>query len=227
MSPEPPNSTASSPWPARVQATVTAIQEWVTRPRVTLCMAGIVLAFVGLLLTNSVWTLPLVIVGAVMVVVAWVGHRLEGRFAVEWGKTGTELAFRATVKPARRRAPDRRRLGRRATTPRAEAPRPPEDNVIEGEAHTVEVDVGELKALIAAVEAEPSAVADRVRAARHPRPPGRQRQRAHLQRLALTATGPPDLAATSHVPLGPSRASGASSSTCELRAPGARMDVTR
>src|SRR5436305_1275401 len=101
MSAEPSKSTASSPWPARAQATADAIGEWVTRPRVTLCIVGVVLAFGGLLLTNSVWTLPLVIVGAVMVVVAWIGHRLEGRFAVEWGKAGTELAFRATVKPAR------------------------------------------------------------------------------------------------------------------------------
>lgn len=159
MSPEPPNSTASSPWPARVHATVTAIQEWVTRPRVTLCMAGIVLAFVGLLLTNSVWTLPLVIVGAVMVVVAWVGHRLEGRFAVEWGKTGTELAFRATVKPARAELAMVAVSTAEPQPATPETPTSPEDQVIEGEAHTVEVDVGELKALIAAVEAEPSAVA--------------------------------------------------------------------
>jgi hypothetical protein len=52
--------TAPSPWPARAQATAKAIQEWVTRPRVTLCIVGVVLAFGGLLLTNSVWTLPLV-----------------------------------------------------------------------------------------------------------------------------------------------------------------------
>ena len=35
-----------------------------------------------------------------MVAVAWIGHRLEGRFAVEWGETGTQLAFKATIKAA-------------------------------------------------------------------------------------------------------------------------------
>ncbi len=159
MSPEPPKSTAPSPWPARAESAAKAIQEWVTRPRVTLCVVGVVLAFGGLLLTNSVWTLPLVILGAVMVLVAWIGHRLEGRFAVEWGKTGTELAFRATVKPARPELPIVAASAAEPQPPAADSPRPPEDNVIEAEAHTVEVDVGELKALIAAVEAEPSAVA--------------------------------------------------------------------
>ncbi len=159
MSPEPAKSTPSSPWPATAMTTAKAIQEWVTRPRVTLCIVGIVLAFVGLLLTDSVWTLPLVIVGALMVVVAWIGHRLEGRFAVEWGKTGTELAFRATVKPARAELAMVAVSTAEPQPAPSETPASPEDQVIEGEAHTVEVDVGELKALIAAVEAEPSAVA--------------------------------------------------------------------
>jgi hypothetical protein len=157
MSPEPPKSTASSPWPARAQTAAKALEEWLTRPRVTLCIVGIVLAFVGLLLTNSVWTLPLMIVGAVMVVVAWIGHRLEGRFAVEWGKTGTELAFRATVKPARAELAIAAASTAEPQPTASETPASPEHQVIEGEAHTVEVDVGELKALIAAVEAEPSA----------------------------------------------------------------------
>ena len=37
-----------------------------------------------------------------MVAVAWIGHRLEGRFAVEWGEAGTQLAFKATIKAAHR-----------------------------------------------------------------------------------------------------------------------------
>ena len=172
MSSEPRQSIASSPWPARAEVAAKAIREWVTRPRVTLCIVGIVLAFGGLLLTNSVWTLPLVIVGAVMVLVAWIGHRLEGRFAVEWGKTGTELAFRATVKAAR---PDLPMVTTSVAEPPAAANATPaslEDQVIEGEAHTVEVDVGELKALIAAVESEPSAVATE-----------RRSQEIHIQRV--------------------------------------------
>ena len=71
------------------------------RPRVRLTLTGALLLLVGgLIATNTVWTLPLVVVGALMVAVAWIGHRLEGRFAVEWGETGTQLAFKATIKAA-------------------------------------------------------------------------------------------------------------------------------
>ena len=159
MSPEPPKSTASSPWPARAEASAKLVQEWVTRPRVTLCIVGTVLVLGGLLFTNSVWTMPLMILGAVMVLVAWIGHRLEGRFAVEWGKTGTELRVPSDGQagPAGAGVVAASATG---PQPRVAAAAPEsEEQVIEGEAHTVEVDVGELKALIAAVEAEPSAVA--------------------------------------------------------------------
>jgi hypothetical protein len=119
------------------------------RPRVRLTLTGVLLLLVGgLIAPNTVWTLPLVIVGALMVAVAWIGHRLEGRFAVEWGEAGTQLAFNTTIKaphPA-------------ADAPAAELTRALDD-VIEGEAHTVEINVRELKALIAAAEAAPAAEA--------------------------------------------------------------------
>jgi hypothetical protein len=89
-----------------------------------------------------------VIVGAMMVGTAWIGHRLEGRFAVEWGQAGTQLAFRATIKAARHAAGDAPALTAAVTAAPGTA-----DDVIEGEAHTVEIDVAELKALIAAAEA--------------------------------------------------------------------------
>jgi hypothetical protein len=145
---------APDPWRAdQVLAAVRRTASWVSRPRVRLTITGILLLLVGgLVLSNSVWTLPLVIVGALMVAVAWVGHRLDGRFTVEWGEAGTELAFRATIKAA----PERLGL-----VPHPEAVPAPEavttaDGVIEGEAHTVEIDVAELKALIAAAEAQES-----------------------------------------------------------------------
>ncbi len=163
MSPPPsaPSSppSASSPWPARLEALGATCREWVTRPRVTLCLVGGVLVLAGLMLTDSVWTLPLMIVGAVMILVAWIGHRLEGRFAVQWGQTGTELAFRATVKPARSALTGGSAGSRPLPSPRendAEA-----SSIIEGEAHTVEIDVAELRALIAAAESHPDPAPDR------------------------------------------------------------------
>jgi hypothetical protein len=182
----PPEAPDSALWPARLTAATAASHEWVTRPRVRLSLTGAVLLLTGALLTtNSVWTLPLVIVGGLMVVVAWIGHRLEGRFAIEWGETGTQLAFRATVKPARPagRAP----LGGAAQSPQLASAHelvPEPAQIIDGEAHTVEIDVAELKALIAAVETTEAETAPHA-----PAPQG-----IHIRRVAYDAARSPDAA---------------------------------
>jgi hypothetical protein len=148
---------------------VRAFGEWLSRPRVRLAVTGVILLLVGgLQLTSSVWTLPLVLAGAVMVAIAWVGHRLEGSFSVEWGQSGTQLGFRARVNPAHDDPP--------ALPPpqRVQSASPDVDDVevIEGEAHTVEIDVAELKALIAAAETRgtgpepPEATAEAIRIVR-------------------------------------------------------------
>ena len=166
-------------WPGRVIEFGAHSYAWLMRPRVRLSVIGVILLLVGgLVAINSVWTLPLVVIGALMVGVAWIGHRLEGRFAVEWGEAGTQLAFNATVKPARP-APEVDVPGAPSLGPASEPAA--EDEVIEGEAHTVEVNVGELKALIAAAEASEvstDAVVQDIRIrrltddeARTPRPP--------------------------------------------------------
>jgi hypothetical protein len=144
----------ASPWPDRALTVATAVMEWLSTPRVRLAViGGILLMLGGLSMTSSVWTLPLVIVGAVMVVIAWIGRRLDGRFAVEWGETGTQLEFRAKIKAPQHARPElagapssSHTLARRAE-PAAE-----HADVIDGEAHTVEIEVAELEALIAAVE---------------------------------------------------------------------------
>jgi hypothetical protein len=146
---EPAAAGAKPVWAESVAAVASEAYAWLMRPRVRLCVVGATLLLVGaLIMTNSVWTLPLVVIGALMVAVAWIGHRLEGRFAVEWGEAGTQVAFNATVKPPQRspEAP--------AREPGAVAsPAVSDATVIEGEAHTVEIDAAELKALIAAAEA--------------------------------------------------------------------------
>lgn len=149
--PASPRKAPSPLWPAIAEGGA-ALYAWLMRPRVRLTLAGALLLLVGALIaSNTMWTLPLVIVGALMVAVAWIGHRLEGRFAVEWGEAGTQLAFNATIKPPQPTT----------ETPAVSAARPvtvaelvgSTDDVIDGEAHTVEINVGELKALIAAAEA--------------------------------------------------------------------------
>ena len=142
-------------WPERITALAATFHAWLTRPRVRLSVIGVTLLLVGgLIMANSVWTLPLVVAGALMVAVAWIGRRLEGRFAVEWGEGGTQLAFNATIKatPPAADVPVLDQAAASGSAPPAEAATGPPD-VIEGEAHTVEINVGELKALIAAAEA--------------------------------------------------------------------------
>ena len=144
-------------WAEWLATTASSLHSWLIRPRVRLTVTGALLLLVGgLITTNTVWTLPLVIIGALMVAVAWLGHRLEGRFAVEWGETGTQLAFKATIKAPQ---PTTETPALAAASPAAPPPTAPaalaraSDDVIEGEAHTVEINVAELRALIAAAEA--------------------------------------------------------------------------
>jgi hypothetical protein len=110
----------------------------------------------------------LIVVGIVMVVIAWVGSRLDGRFAVEWGEGGTQLEFRAQIKPPPPVAHPVRLSPIPSAVPSAQLSqlrsqaRSELDNghVIEGEGRTVEIDVAELKTLIRAAEAREAAKDD-------------------------------------------------------------------
>jgi hypothetical protein len=137
----------------QLSAVASSIHAWLSPPRVRLIVTGAMLLLIdGLFLTNSVWTLPLGIVAALMVVIGWVGGRLDGRFTVEWGKTGTQLEFRARIAAP---PPARASLSPAASLPRAldmRQPTPEDAGIIEAEAHTVEIDLAELEALIAAAE---------------------------------------------------------------------------
>ncbi|HWF72652.1 MAG TPA: hypothetical protein VG186_04860 [Solirubrobacteraceae bacterium] len=154
-------SPRSTPWPDWLRHIAVSVCSWLSRPRVRLTVTGLILLLVGgVLVTSSVWTLPLVIAGALMVVIAWVGHRLDGRLAVEWGETGAQLEFRAQMRAPEHAHPT---LAPAAPAPRAltsaAEPEPEDAEVVEGEAHTVEIEVAELKALIAAAESAEAEVA--------------------------------------------------------------------
>jgi hypothetical protein len=137
------------------------------RPRVRTVLVGIALIIVGaFFIQHSVWTFPIVILGILMVIVAWVGSRLEGRFAVEWGEAGAGFEMRARFKSAsttRLGAPPlpapRQTVGSTTispTGPVSETEIPEADTVenetIEGEAHTIEIDAEEFRALVRAAE---------------------------------------------------------------------------
>jgi hypothetical protein len=148
-------------WQARLSSVTGRLGGHLRSPRTRLCVIGIVLLLAGVLwITNSAWTLPLIVVGIVMVVIAWVGSRLDGRFAVEWGEGGTQVEFRAQIKPP----PPVAHPVRLSPIPSPQAPQlrtsaparsefDGRSDVIEGEGHTVEIDVAELKTLIRAAEA--------------------------------------------------------------------------
>lgn len=144
-----------SAWQRRFSALSGWVARQLGRPRTRLAVIGVVLLVVAVLgIVSSVWTLPLVIIGAAMVLVAWIGARLDGRFAVEWGETGTQLEFRAQIKPPPPVRPAIAPSPARAPTVRVPTLAQLSDpDVIEGEGHTVEIDVAELKALIASAEA--------------------------------------------------------------------------
>jgi hypothetical protein len=153
-------------WQARLSEFAGWLGGYLRSPRTRLGVVGVILLLAGVLwITNSVWTLPLIVVGIVMVVIAWVGSRLDGRFAVEWGTGGTQLEFRAQIK-----APPPVATKIRLSPPPPPAPAQPlrrpsraeleNSDVIEGEGHTVEIDVAELKTLIRAAEAKEAAKHD-------------------------------------------------------------------
>jgi hypothetical protein len=134
-------------------AVAASFYHWLSRPRVRLTLTGAILLLIGgPIMTNSVWTMPLVIVGALMVLIGWIGSRLDGRFAIEWGETGTQLEFRAkiTAAPAAR-TPLTQTSSSSHKLVRSTEPEPEDAQIIDGEAHTVEIEVAELEALIAAV----------------------------------------------------------------------------
>jgi hypothetical protein len=163
-----PASTAgSSQWPDRLPAAAASFYEWLSRPRVRLTVSGVILLLIGgLLTTNSVWTLPLVIAGALMVGIAWIGCRLDGRFVVEWGETGTQLEFRAKIRAAEA-APATLSQAASAVHEPAHRPEPKPDDagIIDGQAHTIEIEVAELEALIAAAETREAKLAPTVASA--------------------------------------------------------------
>ena len=151
------------------------LARWLSRPRVRLTIIGVLLLLIGgVFVTSSVWTLPLLIAGVLMVAISWVGHRLDGRLAVEWGPAGTRLEFRAQIKAAENphaALRDADASPRRLEVTVVESGSEPEDaDVVEGEAHTVEIEVAELTALIAAAgtaEMPASPAGEAVHAARN------------------------------------------------------------
>jgi hypothetical protein len=144
----------SSPRADWLQRVASCFSELLARPPLRLIAIGAVLLLLGgLIVPNSVWTLPVVILGALMVATGWLGGRLDGRFAVEWGQSGTQLEFRARIAAPSHERPvlPRSALGSGAHAGAREVT-PQDPEIIDATGHTVELDLAELEALIGAAE---------------------------------------------------------------------------
>lgn len=145
-----PRSASGEPrrslWPARNASAARAVQQAFLRPKVRLTVLGCgLLLLAAFVVTGSAWTAPLAAVGILVLLVAWFGSRLNGRLLLEWGKAGATLEFKAdiTVPEHPSRGVESLAIVRRLDLVCESA------DVIESTATTVEIDIAELRALIA------------------------------------------------------------------------------
>ncbi len=90
----------------------------------------------------SALTIPLIVLGAGMVVIGSLGPRLSGQMSLEWGASGARLNLQAGVAAPGSDAVEVAAPVAEVLVP-GEAPR-----VIESTGETIEVEVGELEALL-------------------------------------------------------------------------------
>jgi hypothetical protein len=148
--PLPPTEARPSPWFARSVTMASATQRVFARPKVRLSvLGGVLLLLAAFVVTGSAWTAPLAIVGILALVVAWFGSRLDGRLVLEWGESGVSFELKADITAPQHPIQHVKSLAiqRRLDAVSDDA------LVIESTATTVEIDVAELKALIALAEA--------------------------------------------------------------------------
>ena len=114
--------------------------------RVTL--AGIALVVFALYLGGgSALTVPLLVIGCVLVLAGLFGPRLSGRLVVEWGPQGTRIDFHTDVASA---PPAEPVAAPTALERPAAAPQ-----VIEARGETIEIEVAQLEALATGARAQP------------------------------------------------------------------------
>jgi hypothetical protein len=126
-------------------AALNALREFGSRGPVRLGLVGLLLLVLGLT-GHSVWAVPALIVGLVMVVVAWAGPRLSGRVVLDWGESGFQVEMKAAVRSTRHHFVTHEHP---ETLP---APIPLNPRPAPAPKPKVEIDADELTALIAAAQ---------------------------------------------------------------------------
>lgn len=129
----------------------------IERPGLRLAVIGAGLVAAAFELgSGSALSVPLLVVGLVMLVVGVLGSRLRGRFVLDFGPGGMVIEARAEVAPppqATLALPPKPRIT--LVTPTPDEPSVyDEDDVIEGHGETIEMDVAQLRRLLAAERAD-------------------------------------------------------------------------
>jgi hypothetical protein len=109
-------------------------------------LVGLALLLFALYLGGgSALTVPLFIVGGILIAAGVLGPRLSGRLVVEWGPQGTMIDFHTDVAAAPSAEPAQPAIADRpAATPQ----------VIEARGETIEIEVAQLEALVAGARAQ-------------------------------------------------------------------------
>ena len=157
----PPPANEPSPIERAGHGVVSALGDLWSRRGVEATIGGVLaLAAAVWLGGGSALTVPLVVLGVVLLLVGILGRRLRGRVSLEWGPSGASFDFSAAIAPpGRTRVPDApSRAGAALPAPPAEEPEDAE--VVESTGETIELEVESLRALLAARDAADADVAE-------------------------------------------------------------------
>ena len=165
MPPQPEPAPAAPPPPSAAQPTgptpmeraghgvISALGDLWNRRGVEATLGGVIALAAAIWLGGgSALTVPLVVLGVVLLLVGILGRRLRGRIALEWGPSGASFDFTAAIAPPGRTVvPDAPSRAAAIAAPPAEEPEDAE--VVESTGETIEFDVSALRALLAAHDA--------------------------------------------------------------------------
>lgn len=141
------NEAISAAAPVVHRSFVSLLERLIENRGFRVAVIGVVLVIVGLQLGNdSAWTVPVLVVGAVLILAGALGTRLSGKLAIEWGEDGASFEMRARVAPPTESAKEVEQ--RRLTALEAPADERVEDAVIETTGETIEMDLVSLREML-------------------------------------------------------------------------------
>jgi hypothetical protein len=152
--PSPAEPAGPTPMERAGHGVVSAIGDLWSRRGVEATIGGVLALAAAIWLGGgSALTVPLVVLGLVLLLVGILGRRLRGRVALEWGPGGASFDFTAAIAPPGRTVVPDAPSRAAAALPAPDADEPEDAEVVESTGETIEMDVGALRALLAARDA--------------------------------------------------------------------------